>query len=78
MKNIIFGKLVNKIEEREKAFGKSHFTMLRVDLILNMRSRSPKMNLHVNMTLAVEFRDESARYDICNRGHGRRQFRGRV
>ena len=29
------------------------------------------------MTLAVEFRDEFARYDICNRGHGRRQFRGR-
>ena len=42
MKNIIFGKLVNKIEEREKAFGKESLHNVKSGLNLKHEEQKSK------------------------------------
>jgi hypothetical protein len=65
MKAMTFYKLVDKIVEREKDFGKkeSCSTSTVETLCVSQKEKKP--------------RGESARFDNNNRGHGRRPFRGR-
>ncbi|XP_059063603.1 uncharacterized protein LOC131856201 [Cryptomeria japonica] len=63
MKDITFDKLVEKIAEREKAFGKKESLPNAETLCLAQQGQPSK--------------DESTRHDTSSRGRGRRQSRGR-
>ena len=65
MKDITFDKLVEKIAEREKAFGKKE-SLSNVETLCLAQKQQGQPS-----------KDEPFRHDNSNRGHGRRQSRGR-